>query len=99
MGLSLAPTSARRKPEVLQLPANRQSHHSSVVNETAQFQGRAAASNPPNRLEQFHLQPDLDAEGVQTQEAQPAPATQFFKDHSTFILTWGLGGRAKGPPD
>ncbi len=45
--------------------------------------GRGAASNPANRFEKLHLEPDPDAEP----ESQPAPATQFLKDKSATLLS------------
>ena len=45
--------------------------------------GRGAASNPANRFETLHLEPDPDVEP----EELPARATQFFKDKTASILT------------
>ncbi len=68
---------------------NRESpvHNVFGMNQTAQFQGRASGSNPANRFEKLHLEPDVDSEGNQDPREQSAPATQFFKDHSTSVLT------------
>lgn len=47
------------------------------------MQGRGAASNPANRFEKLHLEPDPDTE---TGEAS-TPGTVFFKDKTASILT------------
>jgi DNA repair photolyase len=44
--------------------------------------GRGSASNPPNRFERLHYEPDPDVEEVD----RPAPATQFLKDTSRSII-------------
>jgi DNA repair photolyase len=43
---------------------------------------RGAASNPPNRFEQIHLERDVDWDP----EEDPLPTTQFRRDHSRTIL-------------
>lgn len=45
---------------------------------------RGAASNPPNRFERLALEPD--PEGYDPDE--PPPATQFFRDATTSIITF-----------
>jgi DNA repair photolyase len=40
-------------------------------------------SNPANRFERLHLEPDPDIEP----ESQPAPQTHFLKDHTASLLT------------
>ena len=47
------------------------------------IRGRGAASNPANRFEPLHLETDPDVEP----ESQPAPRTQFLKDHTASVLT------------
>jgi DNA repair photolyase len=46
--------------------------------------GRGAASNPPNRFEQISLERDPDW----NPEEDPAPSTQFLRDHSQTIITY-----------
>ncbi len=46
------------------------------------IRGRGAGSNPPNRFEKLHLEPDLDGEP----EQQAAPSLQVFKDKTSSIL-------------
>ena len=45
--------------------------------------GRGAASNPANRFEALHLEPDPDA----SPDESPAPPTKFFCDKSSSILS------------
>lgn len=45
--------------------------------------GRGAAHNPPNRFEPLHLEPDPDWNPAD----DPAPATRFFKDLTSSIIT------------
>lgn len=45
---------------------------------------RGAASNPPNRFEKIHLEPDEDW----NPEEDPLPHTQFFRDRTTTIITY-----------
>jgi len=45
---------------------------------------RGAASNPPNRFEKLHLEPDPDW----NPEEDPAPRTQFFKDRTSTIIAY-----------
>ena len=44
---------------------------------------RGAASNPANRFEEIHLQPDADWDP----EQDPLPRTRFLRDRSTRIIT------------
>jgi DNA repair photolyase len=44
---------------------------------------RGAASNPANRFEAIHLEPDPDWDS----EQDPLPRTQFLRDHTTRIIT------------
>src|SRR5512136_2527295 len=44
---------------------------------------RGAASNPANRFEQIHLEPDADWDP----EQDPLPRTRFLRDHSSRVLT------------
>src|SRR6266536_4803464 len=44
---------------------------------------RGAAENPPNRFEKISLERDPDW----NDSDEPAPQTQFFKDHSDSIIT------------
>jgi DNA repair photolyase len=44
---------------------------------------RGAASNPANRFEKIHLEPDLDWDP----EADPLPRTQFLKDRTSTIIS------------
>jgi DNA repair photolyase len=46
--------------------------------------GRGAAGNPPNRFESLSLERDVDW----NPEDDPAPRTQFFRDHSTSVITY-----------
>ena len=46
--------------------------------------GRGAVSNPPNRFERISLERDHDWDP----EQDPAPATQFLRDHSQTIITF-----------
>ena len=45
---------------------------------------RGAISNPPNRFEKLHLEPDADW----NPEEDPAPRTQFFKDRTSTIIAY-----------
>ncbi|HTL58469.1 MAG TPA: PA0069 family radical SAM protein [Candidatus Limnocylindrales bacterium] len=45
---------------------------------------RGAASNPPNRFEKIHFEPDPDADP----EQQPLPGTQFLRDLSQTIIAY-----------
>jgi len=45
--------------------------------------GRGAASNPANRFEKLHVEPDIDTE---TGEAEVRPGTIFLKDKTASIL-------------
>ena len=47
------------------------------------IKGRGASSNPPNRFERYHLEPDADS---QTEESL-SPKTEFYIDASESILT------------
>src|SRR5213592_1870120 len=47
------------------------------------FHARGAAENPPNRFEKISLERDADWNDLD----EPAPQTQFFKDHSSSIIT------------
>ena len=44
---------------------------------------RGAASNPANRFEEIHVEPDADWDP----EQDPLPRTRFLRDHSSRILT------------
>jgi len=44
---------------------------------------RGAASNPANRFEEIHIEPDADWDPEQL----PLPRTRFLRDHSSRILT------------
>ena len=46
--------------------------------------GRGASSNPPNRFEPLTLERDVDWDP----EQDPAPTTQFLRDHSQNIITY-----------
>jgi DNA repair photolyase len=50
--------------------------------EIAPIPTRGAASNPPNRFEQIHLERDADW----NPEDDPLPRTQFFRDYSRTII-------------
>jgi DNA repair photolyase len=52
--------------------------------ESDSIRGRGAMSNPANRFEKVHLEPDLEADDGQPRSA---PKTQLFKDRSCSILT------------
>lgn len=45
---------------------------------------RGAASNPPNRFEKIHLEPDEDW----NPEEDPLPRTQFFRDRTSTIISY-----------
>ncbi len=45
---------------------------------------RGAGSNPPNRFEKIHVERDADWDA----ERDPLPRTQFFKDHTTTLITY-----------
>jgi DNA repair photolyase len=44
---------------------------------------RGAASNPANRFEEIHIEPDADWDP----EQDPLPRTRFLRDHSSRVLT------------
>jgi DNA repair photolyase len=48
------------------------------------IRGRGAASNPPNRFERIHYEPDPDASDPEA----PGPVTQLFKDASRSIIAY-----------
>jgi DNA repair photolyase len=48
------------------------------------WRGRGALSNPANRFEPIHLEPDPDGDASQ----DPAPTTQFFKDSTSTLITY-----------
>ncbi len=48
------------------------------------FRNRGAAENPPNRFERIVLEPDPDW----YEPDEPAPPTQFFRDHSNTIINY-----------
>src|SRR6476660_3250832 len=48
------------------------------------IRGRGATSNPTNRFEQFHLERDPDWNPAE----DPAPATRFFNDATSSIITY-----------
>ncbi len=45
---------------------------------------RGAGSNPPNRFEKIHLEPDADWDP----EQDPLPRTQFFRDRTSTIIAY-----------
>src|SRR6266403_6223014 len=45
---------------------------------------RGAGSNPPNRFERIHLEPDADWDP----EQDPLPLTQFFRDRTSTIIAY-----------
>src|SRR5256885_1576985 len=47
---------------------------------------RGAASNPPNRFEKIHLEPD----GEWNPEEDPLPRTQFLKDRTSTIIAYNV---------
>lgn len=49
----------------------------------APIPGRGAHTNPPNRFERLHVEPDPDVEP----EERPHPRTQFFVDGTSSLLT------------
>jgi DNA repair photolyase len=50
--------------------------------------GRGAGSNPPNRFERLHVEPDADPWEPGEEEDAPRPLmTEFFRDESRSILT------------
>jgi hypothetical protein len=51
-----------------------------MTSETAH--GRGAASNPPNRFERLHYEPDPDGDPADA----PGPATQLFRDHARSLI-------------
>jgi DNA repair photolyase len=51
---------------------------------TPSLPARGASSNPPNRFEKIHLEPDADW----NPEEDPLPRTQFFKDRTTTIIAY-----------
>jgi DNA repair photolyase len=50
------------------------------------IRGRGAGSNPANRFEPLHLEPDPDAD--LEPDKSPGPATQFFKDATQSVLAY-----------
>src|SRR6266852_4777364 len=48
------------------------------------IRGRGAATNPPNRFERLHYEPDED----ECDSEQPSPKTQFLKDTSRSIIAY-----------
>jgi DNA repair photolyase len=48
------------------------------------LQGRGAADNPANRFERLTYEPDPEADEADG----PAPATQFYRDHSRSVITY-----------
>jgi DNA repair photolyase len=48
------------------------------------FTSRGAGSNPPNRFNKIHLEPDADWD----LEQDPLPRTQFFKDRTSTIIAY-----------
>jgi DNA repair photolyase len=46
--------------------------------------GRGASSNPPNRFDRFHLEPDLDSE---FDAERPAVSTEYFRDTTRSVVT------------
>ena len=50
--------------------------------------GRGTASNPPNRFERLHLEPDPDAEPFpdEVEQGPPRPKTVFYRDATQTIL-------------
>jgi DNA repair photolyase len=55
-----------------------------VEPENPKFRGRGADWNPSNRFESLRYEPDTDQDGAE----QPAPTTQFLKDHSRSLITY-----------
>src|SRR5438046_4288881 len=45
---------------------------------------RGAASNPANRFEKIHLEPEAEGDP----EADPLPRTQFLRDRTSTIITY-----------
>ncbi len=54
-----------------------------TMSAAAALPGRGAQSNPPNRFERLHVEPDPDGDP----EERPRPETQFFHDASESLLT------------
>lgn len=50
----------------------------------SRMQGRGAATNPPNRFEELHVEADPD---LGPDEVQPAPGTRFYRDATKTVLT------------
>src|SRR6476469_7410809 len=48
------------------------------------FPSRGAGSNPPNRFEKIHLEPDADWDP----EQDPLPRTWFLKDKTSTIISY-----------
>ena len=46
--------------------------------------GRGASSNPPNRFDRFHVEPDPDSDA---DVDRPAVATEYFRDTTRSIVT------------
>src|SRR5262249_30442400 len=44
--------------------------------------GRGAATNPPNRFERLHYEPDPDGDPAEA----PGPATQLFRDNARSLI-------------
>jgi DNA repair photolyase len=55
-----------------------------MLEDVGPIHGRGASDNPPNRFEKIHYERDHDA----PEEEQPAPTTQFFKDHSRSLIAY-----------
>ena len=58
------------------------------MNPNSSIPGRGAASNPANRFERLHLEPDPDAEPFpdELDEGPPRPKTVFYRDLTQTIL-------------
>ena len=57
--------------------------HPSAGERPPTVRGRGASSNPRNRFEELHFEPDPETWEL----AQPRPATRFLRDGSRSILT------------
>src|SRR2546429_3402824 len=55
-----------------------------VQSDRATAAHRGAGSNPPNRFEKIHLEPDADW----NPEEDPLPRTQFFRDRTSTIIAY-----------
>src|SRR5205823_10191656 len=51
---------------------------------TPSLPARGAASNPPNRFEKIHLEPDAHW----NPKEDPLPRTQFFKDRTSKVIAY-----------